>query len=483
MTNRNSTAHDLRTSAGGRAYVAEYFTTVLRRHDFARYIESTLAADFACALAEHLSRLRAPVATANIHRVKLKSRREMERTIPSERMGWWRDVSPRQQMVLRDATVADLNRCVLREGDTRGPEHFLCELEPDGALVPREAVEHCRTIVMPVAALTSAHAVDEQDRTAISQFLTDVMTAAGLVAHGKQCKALADRLGKACMDLRLSGLLVSAPVADERTAEHIATLQRMRADYNPGNGPASELKAAALDAAIAAMASAPVANAAPEYAYSDDGKTVTMTNADRAPSYRGSAPVACDHKFYYFGDQVKERRCNRCNVLESKASAPVAGEAQEHYDEVKATLQGAHRFMESLSAIERRVGPIGSHARGYTHKITAALRHLDALHAAPQASAEPLVRYCPGCGSIGPVESKYRDCCPDGNQARMIPAGLAEKCRDTFKVAINGMLADAAANDSGAPCSCPSGDGSLRWPCAAHPQPPELPNNDPETDA
>lgn len=40
-----------------------------------------------------------------------------------------------------------------------------------------------------------------------------------------------------------------------------------------------------------------------------------------------SAPVACDHQFHFFGDQ-KERRCNRCGVIESKASAPVAGEAQ-----------------------------------------------------------------------------------------------------------------------------------------------------------
>ncbi|PTW84019.1 hypothetical protein DBL07_25955 [Achromobacter mucicolens] len=57
--------------------------------------------------------------------------------------------------------------------------------------------------------------------------------------------------------------LASAPVADERTAEHIATLQRMRADYSPRNGPMSELKAAALGAAIAALASAPVAGKAP----------------------------------------------------------------------------------------------------------------------------------------------------------------------------------------------------------------------------
>ncbi|HBL65942.1 MAG TPA: hypothetical protein DDZ58_08570 [Achromobacter sp.] len=71
--------------------------------------------------------------------------------------------------------------------------------------------------------------------------------------------------------------------------------------------------------------------------------------------------------------------------------------------------------------------------------------------AAPQASTEPLARYCPGCGSVGPVGDEYRDCCPDGNQARMIPARLAEKCRDTFRLAIQTLLADAAANDSAAP--------------------------------
>lgn len=59
MTDQNNAAHDLGTSSGGRAYIAEYFATQLRRHDFAKYINSTLAADFACALAQHLSKLRA----------------------------------------------------------------------------------------------------------------------------------------------------------------------------------------------------------------------------------------------------------------------------------------------------------------------------------------------------------------------------------------------------------------------------------------
>lgn len=37
----------------------------------------------------------------------------------------------------------------------------------------------------------------------LRQFLSDVMTAAGLVSHGKQCKALGERLGDACMRLHL----------------------------------------------------------------------------------------------------------------------------------------------------------------------------------------------------------------------------------------------------------------------------------------
>lgn len=66
---------------------------------------------------------------------------------------------------------------------------------------------------------------------------------------------------------------------------------------------------------------------------------------------------------------------------------------------------------------------------------------------APQ-TAEPVVRYCPGCGSIGPVSGEYKNCCPDGDEARVIPKALAEKCRDTFQVAILAMLAEQAANDA-----------------------------------
>ncbi len=45
----------LSTSEGARRYVADFFATQLRRHDFSGYILTELAADFACALAQHLS--------------------------------------------------------------------------------------------------------------------------------------------------------------------------------------------------------------------------------------------------------------------------------------------------------------------------------------------------------------------------------------------------------------------------------------------
>ena len=54
---------DLSTSEGARRYVADYFTRELRRHDFADYISTRLAADFACALAQHLA-ARQPVKIA-----------------------------------------------------------------------------------------------------------------------------------------------------------------------------------------------------------------------------------------------------------------------------------------------------------------------------------------------------------------------------------------------------------------------------------
>ncbi|WP_059413405.1 hypothetical protein [Cupriavidus basilensis] len=77
-------------------------------------------------------------------------------------------------------------------------------------------------------------------------------------------------------------------------------------------------------------------------------------------------------------DLARDLRAKWCVPLQPSAKALT----DEHYEEVKTTLDGAHRIMETLSAIERRVGPVGSHARGYTHKITNALKHLELMRAA-----------------------------------------------------------------------------------------------------
>ncbi|HID8537184.1 TPA: hypothetical protein ACXIMI_002314 [Stenotrophomonas maltophilia] len=53
------------TNEGARSYVADFFATQLRRHDFGDYILTELAADFACALAQHLSAQPSPGGQGN----------------------------------------------------------------------------------------------------------------------------------------------------------------------------------------------------------------------------------------------------------------------------------------------------------------------------------------------------------------------------------------------------------------------------------
>lgn len=92
------------------------------------------------------------------------------------------------------------------------------------------------------------------------------------------------------------------------------------------------------------------------------------------------------------------------------------------------------------------------------------LRKRECLHQIAE-TAETMVRYCPGCGSIGPVDGQYRDCCPDGSEARMIPQALAKKCRDTFKLAIDSLLAqpkDAAPVAQAVPAEARQLHGDVR---------------------
>jgi hypothetical protein len=43
------------------------------------------------------------------------------------------------------------------------------------------------------------------------------------------------------------------------------------------------------------------------------------------------------------------------------------------------------------------------------------------------------VRYCPSCASVGEVGRGHRDCCPDGNTARMVRPDIAEQAAAGFR--------------------------------------------------
>lgn len=72
--------------------------------------------------------------------------------------------------------------------------------EHHGAL-GKEAKLPIYTTPQPTKAVPPAGRGPEFD-----QFLSDVMTAAGLVTHGKQCKQLGERLGAAVMKLLVHGI-------------------------------------------------------------------------------------------------------------------------------------------------------------------------------------------------------------------------------------------------------------------------------------
>ena len=55
----------------------------------------------------------------------------------------------------------------------------------------------------PQPSQAQAGAVESEE---FGQFLSDVLTAAGLVTHGKQCKALGERLADMCAKLRHHGI-------------------------------------------------------------------------------------------------------------------------------------------------------------------------------------------------------------------------------------------------------------------------------------
>jgi hypothetical protein len=67
-------------------------------------------------------------------------KRRIDREIPRENQGWWADVCPGKTLVVRDATEADIARCIIREGRSRNPNDYVCEDFDGGCLIPHEAI-------------------------------------------------------------------------------------------------------------------------------------------------------------------------------------------------------------------------------------------------------------------------------------------------------------------------------------------------------
>lgn len=75
-----------------------------------------------------------------IYEATLKTRKQIEAEIPREAQGWWADACPGETLELRDATEADIARCVINEGQSRDPKDYMCEPRERGALVLRAAI-------------------------------------------------------------------------------------------------------------------------------------------------------------------------------------------------------------------------------------------------------------------------------------------------------------------------------------------------------
>lgn len=74
--------------------------------------------------------------------IKLKTRKEMEKDIPRDKLGWWYDVCPGKVIKnVRQATQEDLDRCCVRK-DAKPDDYFCEEFIEDGSLINKLAVSN-----------------------------------------------------------------------------------------------------------------------------------------------------------------------------------------------------------------------------------------------------------------------------------------------------------------------------------------------------
>ena len=163
---------------------------------------------------------------------------------------------------------------------------------------------------------------------------------------------------------------------------------------------------------------------------------------------QASAPVADERDF-------ENEAHDRDNYLAAQATQSVAALANDPFLAARAWRKpvaanpAGREAISDLAALQwaEKYGiQWALHTPDAIREVIADAQRLAVAH----AHGERLARYCPGCGSVGPVERDYHDCCPDGGEAHMVPAALAEKCRETFNIAAKALMKDAAVNDASA---------------------------------
>ena len=91
---------------------------------------------------------------------------------------------------------------------------------------------NCRAALDAPAQAVPAPGVEAVSEREFKQFLSDVLTAAGLVTHGKKCKDLGRRLGEMSMRLRTAPKTAAAPVQAHDALKEIGAIAVSAAKTN-----------------------------------------------------------------------------------------------------------------------------------------------------------------------------------------------------------------------------------------------------------
>jgi hypothetical protein len=103
----------------------------------------------------------------DVFKCKLKTKKEIVDEIPSLEWGWWKDVCPGHELLLRQATADDINRCCLEEYHSKDPEDYMCELSRRGALVLKKAIKKTMPLIEWCQKITRTYPADEITRDPI----------------------------------------------------------------------------------------------------------------------------------------------------------------------------------------------------------------------------------------------------------------------------------------------------------------------------